>query len=191
MVDTMNKDQFEKNLALYGADITCWPLDMQKSGHAFASTAGGKNLMEAEAQLAALLEDGLHRDAALSVGRNADSFMHRLQEIPAQHKQQAQGPSGFLAALQAFFRSLDIEVSPTALVSQAAMFVVVLGLGVMLGLGGQMEMQIASPPSGIDNQVPEVDISAEWFAATDANVDGQGAIGPIDGSQIEGGEQRS
>lgn len=189
MVDAMNRDQFEEYLSLYGADITCWPLGMQKSGHAFASTAGGKNLMEAEAQLVVLLEEGLHRDAALSTGRNADSFMHRLQEIPAQHPQEKQRPPGFLATLQGFFRSLDIEVSPIALVSQAAMFVVVLGLGVMLGLGGQMETQIESPSSGIDNQVPEVDISAEWFAVTDANVDGQGAIGPLGGSQ--GGEQRS
>ncbi|MBL4639079.1 MAG: hypothetical protein JKY57_00975 [Kordiimonadaceae bacterium] len=168
MVDRMNINQFEQHLDTWGADIVLWPADMQAAGFAFAKTADGLALLQAEQRLANVLFS--QSTVSVTTDVDADGFLVRLQEIPLQYDQQQPFQVRILKPIQRFLHSLDIEMSPALLMSQAAMFLVVLGLGVMVGFGGQLEAKPENFAGTIENAVAEVDISEELFlAAGDAN----------------------
>jgi len=141
---------------------------MQAAGFAFSKTVDGLDLLQAEQRLATALF--FQSTAPAATDADTDGFLARLQDIPQRHVQPQPFQVSVLKPIQRFLHSLDIVMSPALLMSQAAMFLVVLGLGVMVGFGGQLEAKPESFIGTIENAVAEVDISEELFlAAGDAN----------------------
>jgi len=158
MAKVMKTDVFTRNIAVYGADISDWPPEIQASARAFAKTQAGATLLAEEHLLDKIIAEACLEDQKIQNSQQIDVFTERLCAIPAMHAQVSpQKPSYFarvIAGLEHLVLPPDGFWSPTALISQTAVFALVLGLGIVTGLNG-----VARTVS-----VEEVDISDGWFS---------------------------
>jgi len=159
MVCEMNETEFEKLLSLYGADISVWPVDRQHKAHDFASTKVGKQLLKAEEGLVALFATTYAIGHEHIEDRNVNAFLARLSDIPKKYVQQKTRPSRLLDTFRKTLMPFEINVSPIMLMTHAAGFFIVLGMGLMVGFYGAIDSVIFN-----EQTIPtEIDISDTWF----------------------------
>jgi len=168
MENKMTLEQFEAYLGQYGADIEAWPKHTRSAARIFAEGEEGGLCLAGEIALQDLLAAGRIQNLDVGADQQADAFALRLGDIPLNHPQvgaeKPEGQIGFLrfSRILGFFGDQS-WVSVPALVSQAAVFVVVLGLGVLVGMN--------SGYSGLVSQT-EIDVSDVLFvSATDYYLD--------------------
>ncbi|MFC3053701.1 hypothetical protein [Kordiimonas pumila] len=151
----MKKQNFEQYVLRYGTEIVEWPAVLQAKAATFAETEAGKAIIIQEKRFSEMFSSARTLTAKRAVGQGTDAFLDRLCSIPATHLQQ-QKQQGLLARLWSMLAPDGSFLSPAALVSEMAVFVVVLGLGVFAGMNGV----------GDSTSQAEVDISDGWFALT-------------------------
>lgn len=158
MTKTMTMEEFEALLDDFGPDLSSWPDDVQEKAAHFGATAEGKLLMTAAQELEDMFDASIAVGPETTVDGNSDAFLERLSDIPVYHQQQVQTTksSGLTLWFKSLFASSTDWLSPTALASQAAVYVVVLGVGVFVGLGDDMSVA----------EYDEIDISETWFASS-------------------------
>lgn len=157
MVQAMKISEFEKLLSLHGHELSTWPEEYQKSAFRVAETAEGQALIEAEKQLDNLMAASLAAGHEHIDDHNLEAFLSRLETIPDNHKQEPVVSFGWFESIRKFLSSLEIEVSVPILVSQMAVLVVALGVGIMVGFSADIEALQA------DENIAEIDISGDWF----------------------------
>lgn len=142
----MNEQEYDLMRARLGADLSVWPEREARRAEAYLASEGGKKHAVADAALDALLA------ADHSVPGDADAFLARLMDIPANEAAHARAPAeGFFARLLGGFSAR------AAFVSQAAAYVIVLGVGIAIGMQGE------APATEADGEA--VDLSAHLFAS--------------------------
>ena len=142
----MTEHEYAALRVRFGADMEKWPEEEQRKAALFLAQSEGQAFLRTEREL-----DGLFATTrgAGTVPGDADAFMARLMDIPATHAAEKAVPRpGFFVRL---FANLPARA---AFVSQAAVYVIVLGVGVALGMqqGGEVESD-------------SVDLSAHLFAS--------------------------
>lgn len=139
----MNGQEYDLLRSRFGADLDGWPeADARRAALYLASDVGSKHA-RADAALDALLA------AEGPVPGDSDAFLARLMDIPANEAAQQQPDIGLLARL---FGGLSTRA---AFASQAAAYVIVLGVGIIVGMQGEA-------PEGSGEAV---DLSAHLFAS--------------------------
>ncbi len=153
----MNEAKFENLLVRYGADLKSWPSKDQTLAQTFASTAAGKAMLEAETQLDDLFASTIAMGHEHIEDRNLEVFLSRLDAVPSSYAQDVAEENSWLVGIQRFFASFDVELSPGALVSQMAVLIVALGLGITVGFNSEDNSYFPTSES------EEIDISEAWF----------------------------
>jgi hypothetical protein len=139
----MNGQEYDLLRSRFGADLDDWPeADARRAVLYLESDVGSKHA-RADAALDALLA------GVGPVPGDSDAFMAKLMDIPASATAQQQPHVGLLARL---FGGLS---SRAAFASQAAVYVIVLGVGIIVGMQGE------APEAGGE----AVDLSAHLFAS--------------------------
>lgn len=142
----MNEQEYDLLRARFGADSANWPEADARRAEAYLGSDAGQKHARADAALDALFA------REHSVPGDADAFLARLMDIPAQEAAcQSSEADGFLARL---FKGVGGRV---AFASQAAAYVIVLGVGIAIGMQGEA-------PAG-DTDGEAVDLSAHFFAS--------------------------
>jgi hypothetical protein len=158
MTDEMTIEEFEALVSLYGPQATRWPDAKKAKASVVAATDAGAAVLSAEAALDNLLSGAteLAIDATSQQASCNDRFLTRLADIPASYQQadpvvQDKRDSWWRSLLDGTFDFL----SPAALASQAAAFVVVMATGIAFGLNSQ---SLAD-----DAGYTDYDISEAWL----------------------------
>ncbi|WP_262692367.1 hypothetical protein [Kordiimonas aestuarii] len=140
----MNEQEYDELRARFGADHEAWPKDKQQNVALFLASREGEAFLAAEAELDTLLA------VDHAVPGDGDAFLSRLMDIPErQARAAAGGGKGFFARL---FGGWSARA---AIASQAAVYIVVLGVGVAMGMQG----------GGNEVDTEGVDLSAHLFAS--------------------------
>jgi len=161
MEDKMTLERFEAFLGRYGADLDIWPEPERSVARGFAETKVGKQCLSADLALDGMLAFGKAATLEAAGGHNADAFAERLLAIPSTTPQA--GDKKVLARHGLWQRlgfGRDLSwLSPAALVSQATVFIAVLGLGILAG------MNSAILNSDYQTEYAEIDLSETMFVS--------------------------
>jgi len=139
----MNGQEYDLLRSRFGADLDGWPEGDARRAALYLASDGGAKHARADAALDALLA------AAGPVPGDSDAFMAKLMDIPATEAARQPAHVGLLARI---FGGLS---SRAAFASQAAVYVIVLGVGIAVGMQGE------APEAGGE----AVDLSAHLFAS--------------------------
>jgi len=147
MIDKMTLDEFEALLDDFGSDISLWPKSSQAAARRFAVTSNGQFLLAADQALDGLFVSARAVGPETANDSNCDVFIEKLKDIPVYHQQiisdvpirSAKKSFGIIGRLKSMVENSFYEITPTALVSQFAMFVIVLSVGVMVGLNSPQD----------------------------------------------------
>jgi len=157
MVKQMKPEKFEALIDEYGTDSEAWPKS-ERAAALFAQSEAGQRYLAADQKLDEAFAAVRATGPDASSDHNAQAFTARLLDIPVNHAQVGTKENHRSAGFWAWLLP-DITPGPAqqaggglnwlsapALVSQAAIFVIVLGLGVLVGmnsgaanLGGQLD----------------------------------------------------
>ncbi len=141
----MNEQEYDLLRARFGPDARAWPEADARRAAVYLGSEAGKKHAQADDALDALLR-GDH-----AVPGDADAFLSRLMDIPAETAARPE-KTGLLARL------LGGLGNRVAFASQAAAYLIVLGVGIALGMQGEA-------PAG-DPEGEAVDLSAHLFASS-------------------------
>lgn len=153
--ENMNRDVFEQNLLRHGVDVGAWPENVRGAALSYAATTEGQALLEAEKLLDEALQQAVAHGPSLDHCAETAGFQQRLAAIPASVQQK--GGNSFITWLINIFVPVTGALRPRVVLSQLAVFTVVLGLGVAAGASGL---------APVDAGQAEVDISDGWFQHT-------------------------
>ena len=140
----MNGQEFELLKVRHGADLSQWPPTDAARARNFLDSAEGVAFARSDAALDALLA------TEVAVPGDTDAFLARLMDIPADVSAERQGRSKGLLAR--FFGNFSAR---SAFVSQAAVYVIVLGVGIAIGMQGEVP----------DTDMETLDLSEHLFAS--------------------------
>ncbi len=124
MKKPMTMENYELCRLRFGSDITAWPDAERIAAEAFLLSAEGQEFEEAEATLDSLLAQNL------SVPNASSDFLASLKDIPAKHS----ATTGWFETISDALLGGGKWFSPVALASQAAVYLAVLGVGLVIGL---------------------------------------------------------
>lgn len=124
MKKPMTMEDYELCRLRFGRDLSNWPDAERLAAEAFLLSADGQAFEGAEAALDAILAQTPSMPSASS------DFLASLKDIPAEYSVKT---SWFDAVSRVFFGE-GKRFSPVAVASQAAVYLAVLGVGLMIGL---------------------------------------------------------
>ncbi|WP_417449081.1 hypothetical protein [Kordiimonas sp.] len=140
----MNEQEFEELTVRFGADLGVWPTGKRQQAESFLASPKGQSLLRVQQTLDAFMR------APDPMPGDDTAFLARLMDIPQSHTGcSAAVPRGFLASLFGGLPSFGVVAS------QAAVYALVLAVGVVVG------MQDGSGSGDADS----VDLSAQLFAS--------------------------
>jgi len=157
MAKSMTIEEFEALMDQYGPELDLWPAEKRPGATEFAKTTEGERILAADKALTALLGAAADETSQSTISANdkgADLFLSRLQDIPVYHRQETQPVAPGTSFWQ---RLLAGPFSPLALASQAAAFLAVLGVGMLVGMGTAQDTV----------EYDDYDISTAWLVGQD------------------------
>lgn len=156
----MTMKDYDACVVAYGRNTALWPATEQDRAAVFMETQEGAQAVMVDA----IFDNVMSLDASVN-----NDFIARLQAIPDQHAQPAPSVASLPTARPEFIKQIESLLdqwldpsrilSPLGLVSQAAVFAVVLGLGVVVGT--QQTMTDSFTDYDVSADLFEVDVQED------------------------------
>jgi len=162
MTENLTLSEFEALLTEFGSDIALWPERRRTAGELFSATAEAKLVLAADHRLEDMFVTARAIGPETASDGNSDAFLDRLMDVPVYYHQEDEATQSRRATLwiKALFEGTVNWLSPKALASEAAVFVVVLGMGVFVGFNSEQTLG-----ETVQNDYATIDISETLFAS--------------------------